>query len=91
MGERLTNKGIRIIISEYLEKSGVKKGRKRRLTPYSLKHTAAMIMVENGVTPEELKKRLRLGSIETAMIYFRQKGKLGKPPQKQDTIQLSLL
>ncbi|CUT04505.1 tyrosine-type recombinase/integrase [Candidatus Chrysopegis kryptomonas] len=91
MGERLTNKGIRIIISEYLKKSGVKKGRNRKLTPYSLKHTAAMIMVENGATPEELKKRLRLGSIETAMIYFRQKGKLGKPPQKQDSIQLSLL
>ncbi len=90
MGERLTNKGIRIIISEYLKKSGVKRGRNRRLTPYSLKHTAAMIMVENGATPEELKKRLRLGSIETAMIYFRQKGKLGKPPQKEIPIQLPL-
>lgn len=87
---RLTSTGIRIIVNGYLEKSGVKRNRIRKLTPYSLRHTAAMIMVESGATPEELKRRLRLGSLETAMIYFRQKGKLGKPPEKNIQLQLPL-
>ena len=77
-GERLSTRGIRERINEHLNTAGIKRGRVRRLTPHSLRHTAAVIMVESGVTVEELKERMRLGSIATAMIYFQQRGKVGR-------------
>lgn len=77
-GQRMSTRGIRERINYYLDVAGIKRGRVRRLTPYSLRHTAALMMVESGATVEELKQRMRLGSIATAMIYFQQRGKLGR-------------
>ncbi len=77
-GQRMSTRGIRERINDYLNIAGVKRGRVRRLTPYSLRHTAALMMVDNGATVEELKERMRLGSIATAMIYFQQRGRLGR-------------
>lgn len=76
-GSRMTTRAIRERVNHYLEAAGIKKGRARRLTPYSLRHTAAVLMVENGASAEEVKERMRLGSLATAMIYMKQKGKLG--------------
>jgi len=79
---RMSTRGVRERVNHYLEIAGIKQGRKRRLTPYSLRHTAAVIMVDNGATAEEVRRRMRLGSLPTAMIYMRQKGKLGQPRKK---------
>lgn len=71
-GERMSTRGIRERINDYFDAAKIKRGRMRKVTPYSLRHTAALLMVGSGVTVEELKERMRLGSIATAMIYFRQ-------------------
>lgn len=68
-GMRMTTRGIRSRVNYYLEIAGIKRGRMRTITPYSLRHTAAILMAEAGATPDEIKQRMRLGTIATAMLY----------------------
>ncbi len=75
-GKRMTTRGIRERVNYYLRRAGIKRKRIRRITPFSLRHTAALMMVDAGASAEDLRQRLRLGSIATAMIYLNQKGKL---------------
>ncbi len=75
-GLRMTTRGIRERVNYYLETSGVKQGKARRITAFSLRHTAALMLVEQGATAEELIKQLRLGSVMTAEVYLKQKGTL---------------
>lgn len=75
-GLRMTTRGIRERVNYYLQVSGVKQGKARRITAFSLRHTAALILVEQGATAEELMKQLRLGSVMTAELYLKQKGTL---------------
>ena len=72
-GMRMTTRGVRDRVNSYLERAGIKQGRLRKITPYSLRHTAAVMMAEQGATADEIKRRLRLGSIATAMLYINQK------------------
>jgi site-specific recombinase XerC len=76
MGGRITIRGVREAIIQRLKSSGVQKGRTGRLTPFSLRHTAGILMVESGATVEELMGRMRIAWRPTAMLYFKQKGKL---------------
>ncbi|MGD0337599.1 MAG: tyrosine-type recombinase/integrase [Bacteroidota bacterium] len=75
-GLRMTTRGIRERVNYYLQVSGVKQGKARRITAFSLRHTAALILVEQGASAEELMKKLRLGSVMTAEVYLKQKGTL---------------
>ena len=77
-GKRMTTRGIRERVNYYLKRADIKRSRSRRITPFSLRHTAALMMVDDGASAEDLQQRLRLGSITTAMIYLNQKGKLQK-------------
>lgn len=77
-GKRMTTRGISERVNYYLKRAGIKRNRSRRLTPCSLRHTAAMMMVDAGATPEEIQRRMRLGSIATAMIYVNQRAKINK-------------
>jgi site-specific recombinase XerD len=70
-GKRMTTRGIRQRVNSYLEKSGVKNGKSRRITAFSLRHTAATIMAQNGATVEELQSKFRIGTAGTAMIYLK--------------------
>lgn len=72
-GKRMTTRGIRERVNYYLKRAGIKRNRARRVTPYSLRHTAALMMVNAGATPEEIQQRMRLGTIATAMIYINQR------------------
>jgi integrase len=76
-GKRATVRGIREAIMIRLNASGVRKERVGRLTPFSLRHTAGILMVESGASVEELMQRMRIEWRPTAMLYFKQKGKLG--------------
>ena len=69
-------RGIRETISVHLQNSKVKRGRDLKLTPFSLRHTAGILLAEQGATPEEIMKRMRIEWRPTAMLYFRQRGKL---------------
>ncbi|MBI3258105.1 MAG: tyrosine-type recombinase/integrase [Ignavibacteriae bacterium] len=75
-GKSMSIRGIRETISVRLKNSNVKRGRDLKLTPFSLRHTAGILMAELGATPEEIMKRMRIEWRPTAMLYFRQKGKL---------------
>jgi integrase/recombinase XerC len=70
-GKRMTTRGIRERVNMYLEKAGVKNGKARRITPFSLRHTAASIMAQNGASAEEIQSRFRIGTITTAMMYLK--------------------
>ncbi len=68
-GQRMTTRGVRDRVNMYLGISGVKGGDGRPVTPYSLRHTAASLMALAGASAEEIRERLRLGSVATAMLY----------------------
>jgi integrase/recombinase XerC len=70
-GRRMTTRGIRDRVNMYLERTGIKQGRLREVTPYSLRHTAAVLMADRGASADEIRARLRLGSVTTAMIYVK--------------------
>ena len=70
-GKRMTTRGIRQRVNLYLAKAGLKVGKARRVTAFSLRHTAATIMAHNGATVEELQVRFRIGTQGTAMIYIK--------------------
>ncbi len=75
-GKPMSIRGIRETISVHLQNSKVKRGRDLKLTPFSLRHTAGILLAEQGATPEEIMKRMRIEWRPTAMLYFRQRGKL---------------
>lgn len=72
-GDRLNTRSIRSRINELLRESGVKKP---GITPHSLTHTAALIWLNDGMPIDEVKQRMRHGTLDTTMIYFRQQGLL---------------
>ncbi len=83
-GMRMTTRGVRDRVNAYLEQAGIKQGKLRKITPYSLRHTAAVLMAENGASADEIRRRLRLGSVATAMLYINRKNEAaGATPQRQ--------
>jgi len=72
-GERMTTRGIRNRVNCYLERAGIKQGKLRRVTPFSLRHTAAVRLADAGASADEIRQRMRLGSITTAMLYVNHK------------------
>ena len=76
-GKPMTARGMREAVNRWLKASGVKGDRDRRLTPFSLRHTAGVMMVDNGATLEEIMERMRIEWKPTAQIYFRLRGSLG--------------
>ena len=65
-GRRLSVRGIQAILTKYLERAGLKR---KRLTAYSLRHTAATLALENGATVQEVQAMLRHASISTTQRY----------------------
>jgi len=72
-GQRLNTRSVRSRINHHLENAGIKRP---GITPHSLTHTAALIWLNDGMSVEDVKQRMRHGTIDTTMIYFRQQGKL---------------
>ena len=66
-GQRLNTRSIRSRINQHLETAGVKT---TGISPHSLTHTAALIWLNNGMSVEEVRKRMRHGTLDTTMIYF---------------------
>jgi integrase/recombinase XerC/integrase/recombinase XerD len=72
-GRRMTTRGVRDRVTLYLERSGIKRDGTRRISPYSLRHTAALLMAGAGATADEIRTRMRLGSVATAKMYMQQR------------------
>lgn len=75
-------RGMRETITDHLTGSGIKRDRDLKLTPFSLRHTAGILLVESGATVEEVMQRMRIEWRPTAMLYFKQKGKLHSEDRK---------
>ncbi len=77
-GRRMTSRGMREAVNRWLRASGVKQDRDRRLTPFSLRHTAGLMMVDAGATVDEVMKRMRIEWRPTAQLYFKLRGRVGR-------------
>jgi len=72
-GERLNTRSVRSRINGLLNTSGLKRP---GVTPHSLTHTAALIWLNDGMGIEEVRQRMRHGTLDTTMIYFKKQGLL---------------
>ncbi|GIV58705.1 MAG: integrase [Bacteroidetes bacterium] len=78
-GQRLNTRSVRSRINGYLKQAGIKR---RGVTPHSLTHTAALIWLNDGMPLEEVGRRMRHGTLETTMIYFKKQGLLTRDPEE---------
>ena len=62
---RLTDRSIRRLINKYSEKANLQK----KVSPYTLRHSFCLYMLENGMPKEYLAKLLDLKSIGLLDIY----------------------
>ena len=72
-GKRLNTRSVRSRINTHLENAGVKRD---GITPHSLTHTAALLWLNDGMQVEDVKQRMRHGTLDTTMIYFRKQDRL---------------
>ena len=77
-GKRLNTRSVRGRINQHLKAAGVKR---KGVTPHSLTHTAALIWLNQGMPLEEVKERMRHGTLDTTMIYFKKQGLLKRDPE----------
>jgi site-specific recombinase XerD len=80
-GNRLNTRSIRSRVNKHLKEAGVKRP---GLSPHSLTHTAALIWLNDGMSVEEVKDRMRHGTLETTMIYYKRQGLLKRDPEELD-------
>ncbi len=72
-GQRLNTRSVRSRINVLLEAANLKRS---GVSPHSLTHTAPIIWLGAGMDIEEVRARMRHGTLETTRIYFRRKGLL---------------
>lgn len=78
-GQRLKTRSVRSRINDLLKKVGIKR---RGLTPHSLTHTAALLWLNDGMPVDEVKERMRHGTLDTTMIYYKRQGLLKRDPEE---------
>ena len=78
-GERLNTRSLRTRIVALLRGAGI---RREGVTPHSLTHTAALLWLAAGVSVDDVRRRMRHGTLDTTMIYVRQTGLLKKSPEE---------
>jgi integrase/recombinase XerC len=77
-GQRLNTRSVRSRINALLKAAGLKQ---EDVTPHSLTHTAPLLWLDAGVDLEEVRRRMRHGTLDTTMIYFRRQGALQGDPE----------
>jgi integrase/recombinase XerC/integrase/recombinase XerD len=75
--ERISTRGLRARIDHYFESAGIKK---KGIKPASLRHTAAMLAIEEGATVSEIQRMLRLRTTESALQYFEEAKEMMRKP-----------
>ncbi len=78
-GQRLNTRSVRSRINMHLKEAGIKR---RGISPHSLTHTAALIWLNDGMSLQEVKQRMRHGTLDTTMIYYKQQGLLNRDPEE---------
>ncbi|MGB3543375.1 site-specific integrase [Rubrivirga sp.] len=72
-GTRLNTRSVRGRINTHLRAAKLKK---RGISPHSLTHTAALIWLNSGMPVDDVRRRMRHGTLETTMISFKKQGLL---------------
>ena len=72
-GARLNTRSVRSRVNALLKTARLKRP---GVTPHSLTHTAALIWLNDGMGVEEVRERMRHGTLDTTMIYFKKQGLL---------------
>jgi site-specific recombinase XerC len=67
-GERMNTRSVRARVAARLQAAGL---RRPGISAHSLTHTAALIWLSQGHPVEEVRRRMRHGTLETTMIYWR--------------------
>ena len=76
-GQRLNTRSVRSRINGHLKAAGLKRP---GISPHSLTHTAALIWLNDGMSLDEVRQRMRHGTLDTTMIYFKKQGLLTHDP-----------
>lgn len=84
-GKRLKTRSIRGRINQHMKAAEVKRP---GITPHSLTHTAALIWLNRGMPLEQVKERMRHGTLDTTMIYYKKQGLLKRDPEEIDNMDL---
>lgn len=85
-GQRLNTRSIRSRVQYWLTQAGLTRP---GLTPHSLTHTAALLWLNDGMSIEQVRQRMRHGTLETTMIYFRKQGLLHRDPDDLRALDLA--
>ena len=80
-GTRLNTRSVRGRINGYLRAAGLKRP---GISPHSLTHTAALVWLNAGLELDDVRRRMRHGTLETTMISFRKQGLLKRRPRGAD-------
>lgn len=70
-GTRLNTRSVRTRIKGLFEEAGITR---EGVTPHSLTHTAAVRWLQAGLSEEEVRQRMRHGTLDTTRIYARRLG-----------------
>lgn len=73
--DRISTRAIRARVSHYFEKTQLNK---KGITPYSLRHTAVILAIQEGATVSEVMQMLRVKTVSTALVYFEEAEELKK-------------
>ena len=84
-GQRLNTRSVRSRINMHIKEAGIKRP---GVTPHSLTHTAALLWLNSGMTVDEVRERMRHGTVETTMIYFKKQGLLKLDPEEMKKLDL---
>ena len=66
-GTRMERRSAATVLARLCRAAGIK----RDITPHGLRRTAATVMLQQGVSPRAVQRKLRHASLETTMIYDR--------------------
>ena len=81
-GERLNTRSVRSRVNDLLKAAGLKA---TDVTPHSLTHTAPLLWLEAGMSLEQVKRRMRHGTLDTTLIYARRRGALRQASRSAST------
>lgn len=76
-GSRMNTRSLRSRVNGHLRAAGVKRS---GVSPHSLTHTAALLWLSAGLPAEEVRQRMRHGTLDTTLIYLRRPGLPTNPP-----------
>ncbi|MEM8487092.1 MAG: tyrosine-type recombinase/integrase [Bacteroidota bacterium] len=84
-GKRLNTRSVRSRINLHLTDAGIKRP---GVSPHSLTHTAALLWLNSGLSVDDVRERMRHGTVETTMIYFKKQGLLKMDPDEVKKLDL---